>query len=424
MLSINKIYSWLFVIALLIQIPSIHLMKFLDELLVVFMMSLVFLDVLVNKQYAKYKVLWVVFGVMFFYALYTFVFRTYNIPKAICIDFIAQLKPFCYFCVSYAVVPKLGRNIKILLKNICVFNSIIVLFCFLMGLTEDVFFHVTYLGLVSVISFMVYIICSIDENNKLSKRDLIIALMLLTIGLVSTRTKFYGEYIVALYLLLLYTPGVLKKKQTGNIIVGIIVLGVMLVVSWSKIDYYFISGGNLDMAFDEDLLETFARPVMYISMFSVLALHPILGSGLASYGTYASMSAVNYSLLYGVIGIDDVWGLSENYDAFICDAFYPELAQFGVLGIGLFIFLFVWMYRKISLFLYTSGKLFYVVGIVAFMVLMIENVASTTFNQGAGAMCMMILGYLCASFKHITKEEAKKIRENPYVDKNALEYLK
>ena len=56
MLSVNKIYCWLFVFALLIQIPSIHLLKFLDELLVVFMMCLVFLDVVVNKQFKKYNI--------------------------------------------------------------------------------------------------------------------------------------------------------------------------------------------------------------------------------------------------------------------------------------------------------------------------------------------------------------------------------
>ena len=112
MLSINKIYCWLFVFALLIQIPSIHLLKFLDELLVVFMMCLVFLDVVVNKQFKKYNLLWVITGIMLFYAIYSLTWVSYNTPKAIFQDFVVQMKPFCYFCVSFAVVPKFNAQIR------------------------------------------------------------------------------------------------------------------------------------------------------------------------------------------------------------------------------------------------------------------------------------------------------------------------
>ena len=109
MLSINKIYGWLFVFALLIQIPSVHLFKFTDEILVVFMMSLVFLDVVLNKQYKKYKMLWAIMGVMAFYMIYSLVFVSYNTPKAILQDFVAQIKPFCYFFISYSIAPSLSE---------------------------------------------------------------------------------------------------------------------------------------------------------------------------------------------------------------------------------------------------------------------------------------------------------------------------
>ena len=126
MLSINKIYCWLFVFALLIQIPSIHLLKFLDELLVVFMMCLVFLDVVVNKQFKKYNMLWLVTGIMLFYAIYSLTWVSYNTSKAIFQDFVVQMKPFCYFCVSYAVVPKFSNQMKNTLRVICIMISIIV----------------------------------------------------------------------------------------------------------------------------------------------------------------------------------------------------------------------------------------------------------------------------------------------------------
>ena len=424
MLSINKIYCWLFVFALLIQIPSIHLLKFLDELLVVFMMCLVFLDVVVNKQFKKYNLLWVITGIMLFYAIYSLTWVSYNTPKAVLYDFIAQMKPFCYFCVSYAVVPKFSNQMKTILRVICIMISIIVLFSVVSGLVEQVLFHPAYVGLLSLLAFCVYLLASIDEHGKVAKKDVVISLILLTIGLTSTRAKFYGEYVFILYLLFFYVPGSLKKMKISHLIIALVSLCLILVVAWNKIDYYFISGGEVDMAFDEDLLSSFARPVMYASMFPILGMHLLFGSGFASFGTYASSTSINYSNLYSVIGIDNVWGLSRDFDSFICDAYYPSLAQYGLIGLVLFIVLYVWMYKKLSLYIYITGKVYYLIGLVIIVALLIENIAATSFNQGAGAMCMMILGYLISNFKKITKEQEIEIRKMPYKESGALEYIK
>lgn len=423
MLSINKIYCWLFVFALLIQIPSIHLLKFLDELLVVFMMCLFFLDVVVNKQFKKYNLLWMITGIMVFYAIYSLTWVSYNTPKAIMQDFVVQMKPFCYFCVSYAVVPKIGEKMRSVIKLICLLNVFIVVLCFFAGLTKTVFYIVTYYGLVSMVSALVYLFCSVDKNGKVSKMDITVVVIMLIIGLISTRSKYYGEFVFALYLLFFYVPGVMKNIKLRHIVGFIVMLSVVLIVAWGKIDYYFISGGQDYQMFDEEMLASFARPVLYASMFVLLGLHPLLGSGLASFATFASTTAVNYSKVYATIGIDNVWGLSEDFDLFICDAFYPELAQFGIVGILLFIYFFVWMNKRMSLLLYTSGKISYAIGIISIVVLLIESIASTTFNQGAGAMCMLLLGCIISKTKNITKKEEIEIRKMPYKENGALDYI-
>ena len=426
MLSINKIYGWLFVIALLIQIPSISLLKSLDELLVLFMAGVVFLDVTINGSWAKYKTLWIITGIMVFYAIYSLIFLSYNTANAIAMDFVIQLKPFCYFCISYAIAPRFGAKTKTLLKCICIINIIIVGLCFCIGATaiKSVFTHVTYLGLVSTLSFLVYLTCSTDDEGKISKKDIIIAIIILTIGLTSTRSKFYGEYVFALYMLFLYSPGIMKRFKFKHSIILITTLVVILWVAWSKIDYYFISGGQEEMLFDEDLMQTFARPVLYTGMWVILMMHPIFGSGLGSFATYASSKSVSYAQTYSAIGIDNVWGLSEDYGAFICDAFYPELAQFGFIGVTLFIYFFIWLTKKISLNLRVTGKGPYLIGMITIAVLLIENIASTTFNQGAGAMCMMILGCVTSKFRRITKEEQHRIMSLPYKETKSMEYIK
>lgn len=421
MLSINKIYCWLFVLTFVSLIPSIHLLKFLDELLVVFMMCLVLLDVVINKQYKKYKLLWIVMGIMVFYAIYSLIWVSYNTPRAILQDFIVQLKPFCYFCISYAVVPQFSNRLKVVLKAMCIIISGIVLLCVVLGFVKSILLHPSYVGLLSILSFSIYLLASKDSDGKIAKKDIVISLILVTIGLLSTRAKFYGEYVFVLYMLFFYVPGFLKKMRISHIIIALVSICLILAVAWHKIDYYFITGGQ-DYAMDEEVLQTFARPVMYASMVVVLGLHPLLGSGLASFGTY--FSGVSYSKLYGNIGIDNIWGLSEDYGNFICDAFYPELAQFGIVGVVLFIYFFVWMNRRLSLLLYKSGKIMYVIGMISIIVLLIESIASTTFNQGAGAMCMMILGCLASKYKNITKEQETEIKKMPYKEKGALDYIR
>ena len=49
MLSINKVYCWIFILAFATLVPSIHLLKFVDELMVLLMACLVVLDVLDPK---------------------------------------------------------------------------------------------------------------------------------------------------------------------------------------------------------------------------------------------------------------------------------------------------------------------------------------------------------------------------------------
>lgn len=197
----------------------------------------------------------------------------------------------------------------------------------------------------------------------------------------------------------------------------------MLLVAWNKIDYYFISGGQ-EIELDESVLQTFARPVLYANMIVILTMYPVFGSGLASFATNASSTAVNYSNLYSELGLNMLWGISEDYDEFISDAFYAELAQFGIVGIFLFIYFFVWIYKRLSLYLYLQGKIHYVIGIISMIILGIESIAGTTILQGGGVMCMLMLGVLISPLKRISKKEMRKIMQGSYKEIDALNYIK
>ena len=57
-------------------------------------------------------------------------------------------------------------------------------------------------------------------------------------------------------------------------------------------------------------------------------------------------------------------------------------------------------------------------------VVMIENVAATSFNQASGALCMMIIGSIIASTRRMSKEEVKEIKNLPYKEVGATEYIR
>ena len=78
--------------------------------------------------------------------------------------------------------------------------------------------------------------------------------------------------------------------------------------------------------------ESFARAALYIRAPQALMDHFFLGSGLASYATYSS-GIIGYSLLYKEYNLDEVWGLLEGDCPFVSDTYFPELVQFGMVGI-------------------------------------------------------------------------------------------
>ena len=86
---------------------------------------------------------------------------------------------------------------------------------------------------------------------------------------------------------------------------------------------------------------------------------------------------------------------------FICDAFYPTLAQFGVVGIILF-YLF-WKRRLIAFNEMYSLK-YYRVAMMAFFCLAIEQTADTSFLSGKGQGYSMLIA-LCLNSNRNLEEE-------------------
>ena len=412
MLSIRKTYFWIHLYMLFIQILAPAIFKSADELGVLFMLILIGLDMAFNRQIMRYKGMFMVIGILAFYAVYSLLFLQFNTGKAILVDFVIESKPFVPFFISFAIAPRYTHKECQIMKASALLIAFVLLLIFVTGLTHTILYHVAYLGSTAFICFLTYIFCSIGSDGAIKHRDMILACTILAIGLCCTRSKYFGEAVMALFFLFFYRPGMFRQIKMKQVVTASLVFAAVLAVSWQKINYYFIVG-NGD-TFDPEVIQSFARPALIGGAFLILCDFPMLGSGLASYATYASSPSVNYSSIYSLYDLDKVYGLSEQMADFICDIFYASFAQFGIVGIGLFIFFFVWIYQRLRLVLHEENHIMFFTGVLMIAYIMIENIGGTVFSQSGGLYSMMLLGAIIGKYRHCNKEQRKLILQQDY----------
>ncbi len=426
MLNIHRAYFYVFFVSVLGLFLAPHLLSFLDELCLLAFAVLAVVDMTFNRCFGKYKLMFVLLGVMALYLAYSLVASPYNIPKAQINDFIAQCKPLIA-SVSYAIAPQFTANEKWALKKVCIFLAFMAFFVIAADIYDVTIFHVYYGGLTCVGCAMVYLLMSYDNDNPraYTRSDLIWTCVILLLGLICTRSKYYGFVVLAFYMLFVYRPGTVNFKSVRNVVVATLAFVLVVLVAWKKIEYYFITG-NSD-TFDPDVMETYARPVLFGGMVLVLADHLLLGSGLATYATYSSGPDVSYSDLYYDYGINLLWGLSPTYGDFIADTFYPELAQFGLLGIFFFGYFCWWIWRKYRIVMRTHHYQLFGIGVMSFAFLAIDGTAGCAVLQASGSLLMAVMGIVAAQAKAVTKEEAKALLARPVTEfydnkKEKIEY--
>lgn len=401
MIRLDRIAVYIFMALYVLLIPSTHvpLVKYADEISYLLLAVIGILDCIINRRWRSYRLFWVIMLVMAFYGVYSMLFLRYNTPIAILSDAIVEMKPYMSFAVLLALAPRFSKSDKQVLRIISVASVVI---CFLsafgghelIGLIHS---HPAFLGLTVFFSSMVFLFVNINEDGTIEKRKLYGVVLMILCGLVCTRSKYYGECVLALFFLFVWTPGLLKGFNLKHYVSIAVVLALVLAVSWQKIDYYFISGTGDATRFDPSAVESYARPVLYFTGGLILLDHIPLGTGLASFATNASISP--YSGVYHEYGIDKVYGLSEAMSGFICDAYYPSLAQFGFVGLILFISFFIYICRLLKRLLNRNTnryRYYYVVGSLLVCYVLIECIAGTSFSQAPGVMAMMLLGIICS----------------------------
>ena len=316
------------------------------------------------------------------YLAYSFIIHS-NTPKAIIFDFIVQIKPFVTLLSVLMIAPRFTRKEMAAVRYTMLAGAALI---FVIGLTrvgeEEVLTNAgeiltgarfSFAALYSGIAYMIF--------SDGSRKSMLISLAITLPGFMAPVSKYLAG-LALLIVLFLFTFPSLKRFRIAIAVVSAGIFAVLVYLTLDDFSLYFSS-------------DDAARAAMYLTSFLVLRDYFPLGSGLASFGT--SASANSYSAIYYKYGIDNVWGLSENDVSqgisYISDTGVVTLAQFGVLGLCLYLFSGILVLRESRK---KNSPGFHMLVVFILLDIIIESVADSTLIGNRGVFLVILLGLLVA----------------------------
>ena len=364
--------------------------SYIDEICALLLVILFVYMVFNTKSWEFNKAFLFVMVVFIFYLIYSFVIQS-NTTGAILTDFVIQLKPYLAFFCVYALRPVLSDNQKTIIRQLialcCLYLLAVGTISFVYeDIIEYTFGHVSRIATASTVLALLYLYCS-----DYTKKDKYIFILILAIGLLSTRSKHFGFFAIATLIILYFNEKSKMKFNLRNVLFFTVAVGITVLVSWKKIYYYFVVGGFGSGRTVENL---YARMALYYFSARILMDYIPFGSGFASYATYTS--GASYSSIYTKYNMNNMHGLTKAKPDFIADTYYPALAQFGFVGVVLFFYFWAYLLKR-AVKIYAKGFLKEaVLAILMIIFFLIECTSDATLTHNRGMFIMMILGLVFA----------------------------
>lgn len=400
---IDNTFYYLFVFTLIFGVVFYDALglNFIDELCAITLCALYAYYVFHTPNWSVNKLFLITLGVFLFYLIYSFAIKC-NTKAAILSDFIIQLKPYLAFFTVYAFKPVLNQQMKKNLQLLAiVFSGYLLIIGISSFFTSDILdtllSHQSRLATTSTIMALLYLYCS-----KYTPKDKLIFLVLLAIGLLSGRSKMYGFFVLATFVIFYVNDKLKFKIDARNIIIFSIMAIAITFVVWDKFYFYFVQGGFGDARETQDL---YARAALYYFSIDVFRDYFPFGSGFATYATFSS--GEYYSHIYNDLGMDIMHGLTEKDPKFIADTYYPALAQFGIVGVILFFSFWLIQTKKLmNLYIKANIKNF-VIGILIISFFLIECTSDATITHNRGLFLMMLLALILTDMQRNILESKK-----------------
>lgn len=395
MRGISNFYTWFWIIYFPVCIAFTYVVNFdwSDEILTVALLGYAFMKLrfLVKDKGRKTEIN-IYIGLMIFYLAYSF-FIKITTPRGILLDFMQQLRPYAVFYLTWMMAPDFSPKQKKRIKWVMLlsFFGYLIAFKFKPSLvTPYGSGESAALGQIALCCAMIYYLFS-----KQTKRNRNIAILIMLLGLISGKSKYFGECVVFIALVI-FVKSKINFTSVSTLLKVAALGSVVIFFTWTKFNAYYVEG------FQEEA-EAMARPATYETGIKIMFKDYIpFGSGLGSFGTAAA--AKEYSPLYYDYQLNTIWGLNPENPMFLADAFYPTLAEFGI--VGLFFFLWFWKRR-----LWEANKIhnliYYRMALMCILALALESTADSSYLSGKGMGYFMILA-LCLNSAGV-KKTGKKI---------------
>lgn len=397
MRGIAKFYTWFWIIYFPVCIAFAVTVNFdwSDEILTVLLLFYAMAKQhFLVKDKKRSKEINIYIALMIFYLLYSLIIKV-TTPRGVMLDFLQQLRPYAVFYLTWMLAPQFSPKQKKYIKWIMLLSFFGYLFAFKFKpslVTPYGGAESAALGQIALCCAMVYYLFS-----KQTTKNRNIAIIIMLLGLLSGKSKYFGECVCFIALVMFVKSRINFTSVSTLLKVG--ALGaVVIFFTWTKFNAYYVEG------FQEDA-QAMARPATYETGMQIM-FHDYVpfGSGLGSFGTAAA--AKEYSPLYYKYNLNEIWGLNPENPMFLADAFYPTMAEYGI--VGLFFFLWFWKRR-----LWEANKIpnliYYRMALMCILALALESTADSSYLSGKGMGYFMILA-LCLNSAR--KVNVPRIRRN------------
>jgi len=377
----------------------IPIMKYFDEMLAIIVIPIFFLDLLKNKGKIRFEkssgllvLLMIALCVVGLYSNLKYNYQPMNIALS---DMLLTLKFFLVYFLSKkwlnnGFFEKYKKNILFHIKLIIIVFFILTIMNYAFDLfpatyrygikANQLFFgHQTRLVAVCVFLYALYIL--------LSKKIFSIYSIFLILMLVSTlRMKAIGFATISVIITIFCD---LSNKKISFTKLGF-VASVAAIVAYDQISYYFFSN------------DEFARAALTKTAINIAKDYFPVGTGFGTIGSY--FSSVNYSPIYQMYGISNIWGLQKGNTSFVSDTFWPMiLGQFGILGCIFYISMIIIIFIRVQKDYNIDNKYLYISKILCFSYLIISSVAESAFVNPISIPLALIIGINIKKNKEVCK---------------------
>lgn len=342
----------------------------------------------INRR--PWKEFMVCYSVIAFYTIYSLIFGA-NVSGGVWLDLMQEVRPFTMVFCTWILNPRFTKN----QKKWMLASMVLTLFSWIAyhpESFESANAEFSVLGQLAICTGMAWYLFT-----KNTKRNRYIAVALVLTGMVAPKFKFMGE-VVCFIAFVFYVKNRLNFKSPKTIIYCLLIITIILTVTWARVDVYYVSGLQ-----NEEL----ARPMSYKTSLKILYDYFPFGSGMGSFACNGAWKF--FSPLYYKYNLTGIWGLSPEMGYFICDAYYPTLAQFGIVGV----FFFCWFWkRRLVAFNQIVDMRYYRVAMITFCCLAIEQTADSSWLSGKGmGYCMLIALCLNANRNMMEQRGREEMRK-------------